>query len=105
MWLERRLLWIIVTPRMHGIHHSIHRKETDSNRSSGLTLLDWAHGTLTLDVPQEALTIGVPAYRSDRDLGLPTQLLFVIAVHSPTPLMALPRRTQTAAHRKPARDR
>jgi len=74
MWLERRLVWIVVTPRMHGIHHSIRRHETDSNWSSGLTLWDWLHGTLILDVPQEALTIGVPAYRSRRDIGLCAQL-------------------------------
>lgn len=74
IWVERRLLWIVVTPRMHGIHHSTRRKETDSNWSSGLTCWDWLHGTLVLDVPQEALTIGVPAYRSRRDVTLLAQL-------------------------------
>lgn len=73
-WLERRLLWIVVTPRMHGIHHSIHRKETDSNWSSGLTCWDWLHDTLVLDIPQEALTIGVPAYRSSPAIRLRAQL-------------------------------
>ncbi|HWH71229.1 MAG TPA: sterol desaturase family protein [Candidatus Sulfotelmatobacter sp.] len=61
--LERWLNKILVTPRMHGIHHSIVREETDSNWSSGLTLWDWLHGTLRLNVPQEAIIIGVPAYR------------------------------------------
>jgi len=28
--LERLLSWVIVTPRMHGIHHSIVHRETDS---------------------------------------------------------------------------
>jgi sterol desaturase/sphingolipid hydroxylase (fatty acid hydroxylase superfamily) len=74
MWLERWLLWIVVTPRMHGIHHSIRRQETDSNWSSGLTLWDWLHGTLTPEVPQESLIIGVPAYRSNHDVAWPTQL-------------------------------
>jgi sterol desaturase/sphingolipid hydroxylase (fatty acid hydroxylase superfamily) len=37
---------LIVTPRMHGIHHSTVREETDSNWSSGLTVWDWLHGTL-----------------------------------------------------------
>jgi len=49
---ERRLNRFVVTPRMHGIHHSIVREETDSNWSSGLTLWDWLHGTLRLEVPQ-----------------------------------------------------
>ncbi|HMV49436.1 MAG TPA: sterol desaturase family protein [Blastocatellia bacterium] len=61
---ERRLNRFIVTPRMHGIHHSIVREETDSNWSSGLTVWDWLHGTLRRDVPQQAVTIGVPAYRA-----------------------------------------
>jgi sterol desaturase/sphingolipid hydroxylase (fatty acid hydroxylase superfamily) len=69
--LERRLSWIIVTPRLHGIHHSIIRDETDSNWSSGLTLWDWLHGTLNLNVPQQAITIGVPAYRESEEVSLP----------------------------------
>jgi sterol desaturase/sphingolipid hydroxylase (fatty acid hydroxylase superfamily) len=48
---------------MHGIHHSVVPEETGSNWSSGLTLWDWLHGTLRLNVPQGAITIGVPAYR------------------------------------------
>src|SRR2546425_12475886 len=59
---ERRLNRFVVTPRMHGIHHSIVREETDSNWSSGLTVWDRLHGTLRLDVPQADVTIVVPAY-------------------------------------------
>lgn len=70
LWLERRLVWVIVTPRMHGIHHSIIEEETNSNWSSGLTLWDRLHGTLRLDVPQEAITIGVPAYRDPKEVML-----------------------------------
>ena len=68
--LERWLSRIIVTPRLHGIHHSIIRDETDSNWSSGLTLWDWLHGTLKLNVPQQAITIGVPAYRQSEEVRL-----------------------------------
>ncbi len=35
--LERRLVPVVVTPRMHGIHHSIVERETDSTFSSLLT--------------------------------------------------------------------
>jgi sterol desaturase/sphingolipid hydroxylase (fatty acid hydroxylase superfamily) len=66
--VENALSRMIVTPRMHGIHHSIVRKETDSNWSSGLTIWDRLHGTLRLDVPQDEITIGVPAYRSPEEL-------------------------------------
>lgn len=68
--IERRLNLLIVTPRMHGIHHSIVREETDSNWSSGLTLWDWLHGTLRLNVPQEEIAIGVPAYRIPQETSL-----------------------------------
>jgi sterol desaturase/sphingolipid hydroxylase (fatty acid hydroxylase superfamily) len=68
--LEHRLNRLVVTPRMHGIHHSIVREETNSNWSSGLTIWDWLHGTLRLNVPQEEIIIGLPAYREPKDLGL-----------------------------------
>ncbi|GAC1446009.1 MAG: sterol desaturase family protein [Pyrinomonadaceae bacterium] len=68
--LERKLNRFIVTPRMHGIHHSIVRAETDANWSSGLTVWDWLHGTLRLDVPQHEITIGVPDYRAPEDVTL-----------------------------------
>jgi sterol desaturase/sphingolipid hydroxylase (fatty acid hydroxylase superfamily) len=68
--LERRLNYLFVTPRMHGIHHSVVPAETDSNWSSGLTLWDWLHGTLRLDVPQDAITVGLPDRRDPDALGL-----------------------------------
>ena len=67
---ERRLNLLLVTPRMHGIHHSTVRGERDANWSSGLTLWDRLHGTLRLNVPQAVIEIGVPAYREPEELGL-----------------------------------
>lgn len=61
--VERRLCRLIVTPRMHGIHHSIVKRETDSNWSTIFTFPDYLHGTLRLDVPQDAITIGVAGYQ------------------------------------------
>ena len=61
--LERMLARFITTPRMHGIHHSVVRDETDSNWSSGFAVWDHLHGTFRLDVPQAEIAIGVPAYR------------------------------------------
>ncbi|MFT2011169.1 sterol desaturase family protein [Pontibacter sp. 13R65] len=62
--LERRLLQVMVTPRMHGIHHSIVAQETNSNFSVIFSFWDRLHKTLQLHVPQHALTIGAPAYRN-----------------------------------------
>jgi len=60
---ERVLVRLIVTPRMHGIHHSDRLNETNSNWASLLVLWDYIHGTILLHVPQSEITIGVPAYR------------------------------------------
>jgi sterol desaturase/sphingolipid hydroxylase (fatty acid hydroxylase superfamily) len=68
---ERRLNRFIVTPRTHGIHHSIAREETNSNWSSGLTLWDWLPGSLRLNVPQREITIGVAAWRTPDSVTLP----------------------------------
>lgn len=67
---ERWLNLLIVTPRMHGIHHSMVREETDSNWSSGLTVWDRLHNTIHLSVAQDEITIGIPAYREPADVEL-----------------------------------
>jgi sterol desaturase/sphingolipid hydroxylase (fatty acid hydroxylase superfamily) len=72
--VERKLCRLIVTPRMHGIHHSIVPEEVNSNWSSGLTLWDWLHGTLKLNVRQQEITIGVAAIRDPEEAGLAKML-------------------------------
>ena len=66
--VERSLNRVIVTPRMHGIHHSIVQRETDSNWGTIFSWWDILHKTLRRDVAQDALTIGVAAYRDDHEL-------------------------------------
>ena len=61
--LERALARFVTTPRMHGIHHSAVPGETASNWSSGLAFWDHLHRTFRLDISQDAIVIGVPAYR------------------------------------------
>ena len=82
--LDRALSWIVVTPRMHGIHHSAVREHTDSNWSSGLAIWDRLHGTFRDDVPQEAITIGVPAYRRPDDVTLPKTILLPFVRQRPS---------------------
>jgi sterol desaturase/sphingolipid hydroxylase (fatty acid hydroxylase superfamily) len=65
---ERILNLIIVTPRMHGIHHSIVQRETNSNWGTIFCWWDKLHRTLRRDVPQDAVTIGVAAYREENEL-------------------------------------
>jgi sterol desaturase/sphingolipid hydroxylase (fatty acid hydroxylase superfamily) len=60
---------------MHGIHHSVVHRETDSNYSNLFNLWDRLHGTLRLNVGQDQITIGVPAYRDARELTVVGLLL------------------------------
>lgn len=73
--VERLLVRLIVTPRMHGIHHSDRIEETNSNWSSLLSVWDFLHRTLRLDVAQERVAIGVPAYDDPSDVTIGSMLL------------------------------
>jgi sterol desaturase/sphingolipid hydroxylase (fatty acid hydroxylase superfamily) len=68
--LERVLVCFIVTPRMHGIHHSDYLNETDTNWSSLLSAWDYLHGTIHLDVPQQEIEIGVAAYQDPKKVTI-----------------------------------
>lgn len=85
---ERALSEVVMTPRLHGIHHSTRRGETESNWSSGLSLWDRLHGTLRRDVPQRTIAIGLPAHRDAAGQAL-------------GPMMALPFERQRDAWRWP----
>jgi sterol desaturase/sphingolipid hydroxylase (fatty acid hydroxylase superfamily) len=65
--LERVLNLFFVTPRMHGIHHSHFRDETNSNYSVVFSFWDRLHRSLQLNVPQDEITIGVPGYSAPAD--------------------------------------
>jgi sterol desaturase/sphingolipid hydroxylase (fatty acid hydroxylase superfamily) len=66
--VERFLNHIIVTPRMHGIHHSIVERETDSNWGTIFCWWDKIHRTLRRDIRQDEITIGVAAFRDESEL-------------------------------------
>lgn len=72
--VEQRLATLVMTPRLHGIHHSIVPEEQDSNWSSGLTVWDRAHGTLRANVAQDEIEIGVAACREPGDVSLTRSL-------------------------------
>ncbi len=64
---ERRLNKVLVTPRMHGVHHSVIGQETNSNYSVIFSWWDKLHGSLRLNVKQADLIIGVPGYLRPED--------------------------------------
>jgi len=61
--LERQLVRVLVTPRMHGIHHSDVEEQANSNWASVFSVWDSLHGTFVWDIPQETIRIGVPRPR------------------------------------------
>ncbi|MFN2502255.1 MAG: sterol desaturase family protein [Pyrinomonadaceae bacterium] len=82
--LERLLSKVVVTPRLHGIHHSVVRQETNSNWSSGLAIWDIVHGTFR-DIDQHrGVRIGVPAYRVPEELTIGKLLEMPFVEQRPT---------------------
>ena len=75
--VERVLNKVLVTPRMHGVHHSAVREEDNSNFSVVFSWWDRIHRTLRLNIAQSRIVIGIPGYldptenRIERVLVLP----------------------------------
>jgi sterol desaturase/sphingolipid hydroxylase (fatty acid hydroxylase superfamily) len=72
---ERLLSKVLVTPRMHGIHHSQVRRENNSNFGTVFTWWDRIHRTLGLNISQSEIVIGIPAYSREDDLRVSNALL------------------------------
>ena len=70
--LERVVRWLVVTPQMHQVHHSIVRTETDSNFGFNLPWWDRLFGTYR-SAPaagEEGMTVGLPVFRDRGELRL-----------------------------------
>jgi sterol desaturase/sphingolipid hydroxylase (fatty acid hydroxylase superfamily) len=97
--LERILNYVIVTPRMHGIHHSIVERETDSNWGTIFSWWDRIHRSLRRDIPQAEITIGVAAFRDEQQLTVGKLLTLPFKRQRPwqLPTGEVPERAQRAA--------
>jgi sterol desaturase/sphingolipid hydroxylase (fatty acid hydroxylase superfamily) len=71
-WLDRYVRWLVVTPAMHRVHHSVVRAETDSNFSFNFPWWDRLFGTYraTPTGGAQGVTIGLPEFRSPIENGL-----------------------------------
>ena len=67
---EKVLNFLIVTPRMHGIHHSMVKRETDSNYSIIFSFWDRIHKTVRINIHQNEIVTGVPAYADEKELTI-----------------------------------
>jgi sterol desaturase/sphingolipid hydroxylase (fatty acid hydroxylase superfamily) len=75
--VDRWLRLFVVTPDMHRVHHSIVRRETDSNFGFNLPWWDRLFRTYR-DQPAQGhigMTIGIEVFREPRDLRLASMLL------------------------------
>ena len=74
--LDRLARWIVVTPQMHQVHHSIERAETDSNFGFNLPWWDRLFGTYRSEPKsgEAGLVIGLPIFRDIAELRV-TRLL------------------------------
>jgi len=70
--LERWLRWLVFTPDMHRVHHSVRYEESSSNFGFNLPWWDRLFGTYRAQprLGHAVMTIGVDAFRSSQDLRL-----------------------------------
>jgi sterol desaturase/sphingolipid hydroxylase (fatty acid hydroxylase superfamily) len=75
--IDRTLRWLIVTPDMHRVHHSILARETNSNFGFNLPWWDRLFGTYRAQpsAGHEAMTIGIDQFRDARELGIDRMIL------------------------------
>ena len=75
--LDRVLRWLVVTPDMHRVHHSILRRETNSNFGFNLPWWDRLFGTYRAQpaAGHDAMTIGIEQFREPGDLRLDRMLV------------------------------
>jgi sterol desaturase/sphingolipid hydroxylase (fatty acid hydroxylase superfamily) len=89
--LERRIASVVMTPRLHGIHHSIVAAEQSSNWSSGLTILDRLHSSYREIEASRTPRLGVPYARRADDVTLARSLAMPF---EPLPAWRLPDGTE-----------
>src|SRR4029079_4667922 len=70
--IDRGLRWIVVTPDMHRVHHSMIPTETNSNFGFNVPWWDYLFGTYRPHTPEgdEAMRIGLPQIPAARAVGL-----------------------------------
>jgi sterol desaturase/sphingolipid hydroxylase (fatty acid hydroxylase superfamily) len=75
--LDVILRWVVVTPDMHRVHHSIQSTETNSNFGFNLSWWDRLFGTYRPEpsAGHEAMTIGIEQFRDPRELRLDRMLI------------------------------
>jgi sterol desaturase/sphingolipid hydroxylase (fatty acid hydroxylase superfamily) len=76
-WADRPLRWLLVTPDMHRIHHSVIRTETDSNYGFNLPWWDRLFRTYSCSAKNDPQTmdIGLKEFRDQKDNRIDQMLI------------------------------
>jgi sterol desaturase/sphingolipid hydroxylase (fatty acid hydroxylase superfamily) len=87
-WLDGALRLFIVTPDMHRVHHSVKRREHDSNYGFNLSVWDRLFRTYTAqpEAGHQGMTIGLAPYQTE----LPTRFGWSLSL----PFVGLPGNSQ-----------
>ena len=74
--IDKLLRWLIVTPDMHRVHHSVVAQETNSNFGFNLTWWDRIFGTYRAQpaAGHQAMVVGIEQFRSPQELRLDRML-------------------------------
>lgn len=75
--IDARLRLFLVTPDMHRVHHSVDRRETDSNFGFNVPWWDRLFGTYRAApvLGHDRMTLGIDRFRDRRELWLDRMLL------------------------------
>jgi sterol desaturase/sphingolipid hydroxylase (fatty acid hydroxylase superfamily) len=87
-WLERMLRWMVVTPMMHRVHHSVEREETDSNFGFNLPWWDRLFDTY---VPEpkagfDRMTLGLDTLRDPAEQRVDRLVMQPLKANAPETL-------------------
>jgi sterol desaturase/sphingolipid hydroxylase (fatty acid hydroxylase superfamily) len=74
--LDRVVRWLVVTPDMHRVHHSIDPRETNTNFGFNFSAWDRLFGTYrpAPAAGHTGMTIGIAQFRNERELWLDRML-------------------------------
>ena len=77
--LDAALARVVITPRLHGIHHSALPLRFDANLGTLLSWWDMLHGSFESELAQADLAIGLPRTLGQRSPGVVESLLLPLS--------------------------
>ncbi len=75
--IDKMIRWVLVTPDMHRVHHSVYKEETDSNFGFSVPWWDRIFGTYCAQ-PKDGhreMNIGIETFRAGKDSRIDQMLI------------------------------